>query len=269
MRIASLSMYVAPEPVLEATDALWRFVAERLRQAGLKEVPAGLDRRSVYNAAWLSPDLLLAQTCGFPYVKSLRGHVRLVATPCYAVPGCLGPLMRSFVIARKGEGISSLEDLRGRRAAVNSLDSNSGMNLFRAAIAPIAGGSQFFGTVLLTGGHAASIAAVAEGRADCAAIDCITYGHILRFAPERLAAIDVVGETPAGPGLPLITRGSASNAEIEIIRAALHSALEEPRLAQARDTLSLTGFADLSDADYDALLALERDAIAHGYPEIG
>ena len=268
MRIASLSMYVAPEPIAEATDALWQFVAERLRQDGMTHVPADLDRHSVYNAAWLSPDLLLAQTCGFPYVKSLRGHVRLVATPCYAIPGCAGPLMRSFVIARKGEGIFSLEDLRGRRAAVNSLDSNSGMNLFRAAIAPIAGGSRFFGAVFLTGGHAASIAAVAEGRADCAAIDCVTYGHILRFAPERLADIDVVGETPAGPGLPLITRGSVSNTEIEMIRAALQFALTEPRLAQARDALSLIGFADLSDADYDALLELERDAITLGYPEV-
>ncbi|RYD49220.1 MAG: phosphate ABC transporter substrate-binding protein [Sphingomonadales bacterium] len=267
-RLASLAMYVAPPPVAQATDALWAFVARWLTDAGMAGVPGSLDRSISHDDAWMRPDLLLSQTCGYPYVTSLRGNVRLVATPCYAYPGCDGPDMRSFVIVRKDAGIAALEDLRGRTAAINSRDSNSGANLFRAAIAPIARGPRFFGRVIETGGHAASIAAVAEGRADCAAIDCITYGHVARFAPEDLADIVVLAETPSGPGLPLITRGSASDEEVALLRSALDASLVDPSLADVRDVLALSGFAVLDDSRYERLLELERQAAALGYPAV-
>jgi len=261
-------MYVAPEPVAQATEALWGFLRDVLRSKGVEQVPDALDRQTLYSAAWLQPELLLAQTCGFPFAKTLRGRVRLVATPCYDLPGCDGPRMCSFVIARRDEGISSLEDLRGKRAAINSQDSNSGMNLFRAAIAPIADGRSFFDWVIETGGHAASIVAVGEGRADCAAIDCVTYGHLQRLAPERLADIIVVARTPSGPGLPFITHGSASDQDVEVLRDALAAAMSEPDLADARGVLALTGFSVLADADYDALLALETEAESLAYPQL-
>jgi ABC-type phosphate/phosphonate transport system substrate-binding protein len=261
-------MYVAPPPVAEATDALWAFLARWLTDAGMAGVPAMLDRSISHDDAWMSPDLLLSQTCGYPYFSRLRGNVRLVATPCYAYPGCAGPDMRSFVIVRRDAGIASLEDLRGRTAAINSRDSNSGANLFRAAIAPIAYGPRFFGKVIETGGHAASIAAVAERRADCAAIDCITYGHVKRFAADDMADIVVLAETPSGTGLPLITRGSASDDEVSLLREALEASLVDPSLSGARDVLALTGFAVLKDGDYERLLELERQAAALGYPAV-
>jgi ABC-type phosphate/phosphonate transport system substrate-binding protein len=267
-RLVSLAMYVAPPPVAQATDALWAFLAHYLTDSGMAGIPDRLDRSISHDDAWLRPDLLLSQTCGYPYVTSLRGNVRLVATPCYAYPGCDGPDMRSFVIVRKDAGISSLEDLRGRTAAINGRDSNSGANLFRAAILPIARGSRFFGRVTETGGHAASIEAVAEGRADCAAIDCITYGHVKRFAADDLAEIVVLAETPSGPGLPLITRGSASDDEVALLRSALDAALIDPSLADARDVLALTGFAVLDDSRYERLLEHERQAAALGYPAV-
>nr|WP_325262799.1 PhnD/SsuA/transferrin family substrate-binding protein [uncultured Rhizobium sp.] len=267
-RLASLVMYVAPPRVAQATDALWAFVARTLSDAGMAGVPGLLDRSISHDDAWMRPDLLLSQTCGYPYVRSLRGNVRLVATPCYAYPGCDGPDMRSFVIVRRDAGIASLKDLRGRTAAINSRDSNSGANLFRAVIAPIARGPSFFGKVIETGGHVASIAAVAEGRADCAAIDCITYGHVARFAPEDLADIVVVAETPSGLGLPLITRASASDDEVALLRSALEASLVDPSLVDVRDVLALTGFAALDDSRYESLLELEQQAVSLGYPAV-
>ncbi|RWX80959.1 phosphate ABC transporter substrate-binding protein [Neorhizobium lilium] len=268
MQIANLAMYVTPEPVAEATTKLWCFLRDFLRREGSRDVPDELDRQFGYNDAWMQPNLLLAQTCGFPYVKSLRNRVRLVATPCYSYPGCASPSMRSFIITRKAAAISSLEDLRGLTAAVNTPDSNSGMNLFRAAIAPIAGGSRFFGRVVQTGGHVESIAAVADGRADCAAIDCITYGHMQRFAPERLRNIVVIAQTAEGPGLPFITRGTASDQDVHVLRAALDAAILESSLAATRDILALEGFAHLIDSDYDVLLSFETEAERFGYPQI-
>lgn len=268
MRLASLAMYASPEQMARANQALWHYLAHHLRAAGLPDVPEELDASVAYNEAWLRPDLLLAQTCGFPFIKHLAGQVRIVATPTYAYPGCEGPRACSFIVVAAGSSARSLADLAGLRVAINEPDSNSGSNLLRAAIAPLAREGRFFGSVIETGGHRASMEAVAEGRADVASIDCVTYGNTLRFDPGFVARLRILARTPSGPGLPLITRREASDAEIEILRSVLQSALAEPDLAVARDTLGLTGFAILNESDYAELAELERVAVALGYPAI-
>ncbi|WP_455273977.1 phosphate/phosphite/phosphonate ABC transporter substrate-binding protein [Rhizobium herbae] len=268
MRLASLAMYASPPPLAEATAKLWDFLSEALMRAGLDEVPATLDGAVDYHQAWTQPDLLLAQTCGFPYVKHLRGKVKLVATPVYGHPGCGGPSMRSFIVVAKDSDAQSLEDLRGTRAAINQSDSNSGSNLFRAAIAPLSRHGRFFSSVIETGGHRNSIAAIAAGRADVAAIDCVTYGNVLRFDPGSLAGVRILTQTVSGPGLPFITRADASDAEIVLLRQALKQAIAEPKLAIARDVLRLKDFVVLSDTDYEPLAELERQAQRLGYPVI-
>ncbi|WP_201268926.1 hypothetical protein [Sinorhizobium meliloti] len=53
--------------------------------------------------------------------------------------------------------------------------------------------------------HRASIEAIPSGQAAVASIDCITYGNIQRFEPQRLERVRILAETPKGPGLPFIT----------------------------------------------------------------
>ncbi|MCD7109360.1 PhnD/SsuA/transferrin family substrate-binding protein [Rhizobium sp. DKSPLA3] len=267
-RLASLAMYASPEPVAAATAELWHYLRDRLRAEGLAGVPGALSTLP-YDEAWLRPDLLLAQTCGFPFVSRLRGRVRLVATPVYRHPGCDGSDMCSFLIVRSNSTATALIDLKGARAAINQSDSNSGANLFRAVVAPLAVGGHFFSASLQTGSHAASIDAVREGAADIAAIDGITYANILRFDPRRLAGIRVLGETMKGPGLPLITRLSAPDAEVALLRQVLDAAAADPALERVRDQLGLVGFARLEDADYAPLAALAEGARALGYPVAG
>lgn len=268
MRLASLAMYASPPPLAEATAKLWDFLSEALKRAGLEEIPARLDDAVDYHQAWTRPDLLLAQTCGFPYVKHLRGKVKLVATPVYGHPGCDGPLMRSFIVVAKNSAAQSLDDLRGTRAAINQPDSNSGYNLFRAAIAPLSRSGRFFDSVIETCSHRNSIAAITAGKADVAAIDCITYGNVLRFDPESLGGVRILTQTVSGPGLPLITRGDASDADVDVMRQALRLAIAEPSLEPVRNALCLKDFAVLSDADYEPLAELERQAQRVGYPVI-
>lgn len=269
MYLASIAMYVTPQPLAEATSSLWSFLRDYLAQAGLSDLPEDLNTTIPYNEAWLREDLLLSQTCGYPYVKYLRGKVRLVATPAYSHPGCDGPLMRSFIIVRNSSAAASLEDLRGATAAINSRDSNSGANLFRAAVLPFAKDGRFFGGITETGSHGGSIDAVSNGLAECAAIDCVTYGNLLRFEPDRLRDIRVHAESPAGPGLPFITAGNASDEVVRLLRQALAASIEEPSLADARDTLGLIGFSLLPDTEYEQLSALAGNAKQSGYKDFG
>ncbi|MCB1446287.1 MAG: PhnD/SsuA/transferrin family substrate-binding protein [Rhizobiaceae bacterium] len=267
MPVASLMMYDRPDAVQRANDALWIALRDRLRARGL-DVPDLLDRAGGHDSYWLRPDLVFGQTCGYPYVRQLRGRVRLVATPVFSHPGGRGARRASFLVTRESDPARDIADLAGRRAAINDWLSNSGMNLLRIAAAPHARDGRFFSEVVVTGGHMASIAAIREGRADTAAIDSITWSLHRRHAPETLSGIRIVGETPLGPGLPYITRLSAGDAEIAVLREELAGAVADRANAVALDTLGLTGIEVLSDADYTELEAFEDEARRLGYPKV-
>jgi len=264
-QVAALPMYDFPE-LREATDALWGAIAARLRDQGVA-APDSLLRGRAIEDVWTDPALLLAQSCGYPLVTRLEGRVSLVATPCYSAPGCEGALYRSAIVVREGERAATLAELRGRRCAVNDPASNSGMNVLRAAIAPLAGGEcRFFGGVILTGAHEASVRAVAGGEADVAAIDCVTWAHLRALRPAETRGLRVLGWTEATPGLPLITSLATGDATLAALRQALTGVEADPALTPARAALRIDGFMVLKLSAYDRILALQRQAEQAGYP---
>jgi ABC-type phosphate/phosphonate transport system substrate-binding protein len=248
----SLGMYDLPE-VRWATDALWAAVAARLAVQGIPAA-AELTRDVALHDLWTDPALLFSQTCGNPYVRRYRGWLRLVATPCYAAPGCDGPRYRSLLVARQGGSETGLADFRGAVCAVNDWDSLSGWVAF-AAVLPDAP-ERFFRAAVVTGAHVASMAAVAAGEADIAAIDCVTHALVQRHRPAALDGLRVVGTTALAPGLPFVTRRGIDDATVDALRAALRDVIADPDLAEARDALLLDGIEILEEADYDVIPAL-------------
>ena len=264
--VASLGMYDFPWTA-KANDALWAGLADRLRDAGV-EAARGLARDADLHDIWRNPRLIFGQTCGYPYVTALHGRVALIATPVYAFAGCQRASHCSFLIASKRHARRGLADFAGARAALNARDSNSGMNLFRATIAPLAHARPFFGKVIVTGSHAASLAAVSEGQADIAAIDCVTFGLLQRGQPELAHTVELVAQTPLSPALPFIMSVDLAQSHLSAVRAALLATLADPALAGPRKALGLIGAEILDDADYDRVAQIERDAIALGYEEL-
>jgi ABC-type phosphate/phosphonate transport system substrate-binding protein len=265
--VAALPMYDLPE-LSEANDQLWAAIAERLRASGIAGVPDRLTRDRAPEAVWSEPGLLLAQACGYPYMKALRRHAVLVATPQYAAAGCEGPFHRSAIVVRKVQQAAGLADMRGARLALNAPSSGSGMNLMRAAVARHAQRRPFFASVAVTGSHLASAEQVAAGAADVAAIDAVTWAHLETFRPALTRGLRVLAWSPRSPGLPLIT-ARAGGARL---RTALLQALEEvtrdPALSPALRTLRLEGFHALPEAHYFAALAHEQMAADLGYPAL-
>ena len=109
---------------------------------------------------------------------------------------------------------------------------------------------------------------VAEGEADLAAIDCVSYALIEALEPALVSNLRVLASSRRAPGLPFITHGGASDALIAQLRAALHSALTDPAGAEARAALLLSGMVDTNEHDYRAILDMEREASAVGYAEV-
>ncbi|MFO1170358.1 MAG: PhnD/SsuA/transferrin family substrate-binding protein [Hyphomicrobiaceae bacterium] len=263
--IASLPMYDWPE-VHAAMDRLWAGVAARCRTAGVT-VPDALERRADYQGVWTAPGLVLSQTCGYPYVKSLRGKVALVGAPVYDAEGCSGPTYRSMMIVRRDDAVGAVPGLRGRRAVINGRDSQSGYSALRAIVAPYAGGGRMFSDVSVSGSHRASLRAVAEGRADVATIDAVCWAMAERHEPAAFAGLRVLALSPVAPSLPFVTARTRSAEQ----RAMLRDALREAIAAQAaylRKELLLTGVEPIEDAAYDRIVEIEAESIALGYPEV-
>jgi ABC-type phosphate/phosphonate transport system substrate-binding protein len=264
--IAVLPMYDFPWTAA-GNDALWAAIFARLDDAGV-EAPRQLTRGPDFAAHWRDPGLIFGQTCGYPYVTRLKPLVTLIAAPEYAFPGCEAATHRSFIIRRAGDPRRELREFRGSTAGLNAHDSNTGMNLFRAAVARIAGRAPFFGSIAVTGSHEASIRAVAEGHVDLASIDCVSFALIERGRPELAGRVAIIAESAFSPCLPFIASASLGQPALAAIRQALLTALADPSLAETRATLGLAGARAAAASDYDRVVEIESGAQAQGYARL-
>ncbi len=233
--IASLGMYDRAETA-QANDALW----DRVRQ-NLGYGPEALDRTTACWDIWQSPDLLLSQTCGMPYRTKLHGQVQLVGTPDYGLPDVAPGYYYSVLLVRNGDA-TDVTAYQDRTLAYNGPSSQSGW----AAPQNHARELGFcFGQHLCTGGHLASAVAVANGDADIAALDAVTWLMICQY--EDIAKrLTVIGRTACTPGLPLIT---ANSQDAGMILAAIRSAIVEIG-PKHRKTLHLDGIVNIPAASY-------------------
>jgi ABC-type phosphate/phosphonate transport system substrate-binding protein len=234
VRLASLPMYDLPE-IRSTTLAWWRGLARHFRNRGVEDVPDGLaETPSDPHDHWISPDLMFSQTCGFPLATRLSGRVRVVATPCYAAPGCRGADYVSRVVVAENSVIEGYDRLSGGTLAVNSWESHSGYNVLRG----MPGGLGHFAAMIVSGGHRHGLRMVAEGEADAAAVDAVTHALLAEHAPAALAGTRVLCDTPAAPGLPYVT---SIDTDPERLRAGLTDALADPALSAVREALLLSG----------------------------
>ena len=261
--IASLPMYLA-HPVGSA--ALWRYIAQCLRQAGVAGVPAELSvpTNADLTAHWLRPDLLFSQTCGYPIVDALEDQVQVIGALRYTAPGCDGINYSSHLVCRADDPSSTLASFRNRVAAYNSTDSQSGYRSLRDMVAPLAVGEQFFARAMASGAHIDSLALVRSGQADIAAIDCISYAQFQRFQPEVLDGIRILGRTASAPGTPLITALGTPPALLALLRQSLHQAMADPALAATRAELLVGGFEAVDATAYAGMKDMDRQASALG-----
>lgn len=203
---AALPMYDLPERRIEVDEEL---------AAVLAALPDGCTVSPEHPATGAEvadlladPALVLSQTCWGPISKGLTPPLTILAQPDYSpYPGGDGPLYRSAIITTgAGEDVPPPESagtsipakaLAGRRLAYNEAASLSGRICLERDTA------MDFGAEIETGGHRASLAAVAEGRADVAALDCRTFALLRQFDPQA-QSVHVIGWTAARPGLPYV-----------------------------------------------------------------
>lgn len=254
-------MYAFTDELEQAWQQLFEHFSRLLDSNGDPEISLRFDSDQ---SLLRDPALLFGHTCGYPLMTRLKNRVSPFCVPVFDVPGTDGKRYSSQFIVGARSGIASLEECRGRVAAMNAPDSNSGMNVFRYAISRLHSRGPFFSGVITTGGHLHSLEAVANQQADIAAIDCVSYQLIADHWPDLAKRVRSIGLSIKTCGLPLV----APNLHCK--DAATWTARLNQALAQvsesARRRLHLAGFEPAVLADYEEIVDLENRAIETGYP---
>lgn len=239
--IASLAMYPFAH-LRDAYDHLWKAVHSRLPGS-----PEALSHELDLHAVWHHRDLLVGQTCGWPLVTQLP-DVAVIGAFDVRVPFGAAGRYRTVLIAAKPLGLQHF-----RVAAVNGYDSLSGWVSLCNALGAVPE------EVLETGAHVESVRAVAEGRAEFASIDAMSFEFVAESQPSLAGRVHIIGHGPMVPSLPLVT-ASAHAHRLHEVRTAFAAAVADPALAAVCEVLRIRGFVPFDRSDYLPLLGLRPPA---------
>ena len=264
---ASLPMYNLPE-MAAVNAAFWAALSQEVAAEMPHGHPPDLSASMPPVPDAIGGHMLFTQTCGYPLQTIYRGQYELLGVPSYDAPGCADATHCAFILVRAGSAFVTPADLKGARFALNSRHSNSGMNLPRLLFAPIAGGRPFFGRVIETGSHPASMERVLRGEADAASIDCLTYAFFKDHRPAFVEGLRVLAETPPSPAIPFVTSRQTPSSSVESMRRALLRLARDPRHRPVLDGLRIRTISPAVPEAYGVLLDYERQAADLGYPDL-
>jgi phosphonate transport system substrate-binding protein len=148
----------------------------------------------------------LAFICGLPlirYSQVVPNQLTTLVAPVMQSSrynNC--PVYYADVIVNANSNIQKFTDLAGKTFCYNDLGSNSGYNLLCHRLTQEKYPKNFFSKTLQSGSHQHSIRWVAQGFADCAAIDSLVLEQELKDYPElsqHLRVVEVLGPSPMPP----------------------------------------------------------------------
>ncbi|MEO4040668.1 PhnD/SsuA/transferrin family substrate-binding protein [Hoeflea sp. CAU 1731] len=242
--IAALPMYDWPE-LQSSNDRFWRAIRVNLAEYGIA-APERLERTLSETEIWNAPGLVIGQTCGLPYVLGLKNKVQLLGAPAYDI-ACGAGSYYSVIVVHADCPATRLDDLANLRFAYNNAFSQSGFSAFGHTLRKHGRGAETVAEQVCTGSHRASIRSVADGKADIASIDAVSWRLAQRHEPAA-RMVKVIEKTDPTPGLPYICardrRLSADRIHNAVVEAM--AGLDE----ETRDDLLLTGFSPMRPKDY-------------------
>jgi ABC transporter, phosphonate, periplasmic substrate-binding protein len=260
--VAFLPMY-AVRGTHDHANTLWSCCRDSMRRSGM-DAPDQVAHFESRLEGWLHPDLVLGQTCGLPYITQLCDRVALIGTPDYAVDGCSPGFYHSTLVVSSADRRTRLSDFCGGTLAINSKDSQSGYSAIMFASAPFAQRGRFFRRAIHTRSHSRSMQLVANGLADIAAIDSVTWRMSRQFDSDS-ASLKSIGTTEPTPGLPFI---AAAGTPAERLLAAIRAGVAILP-GTTRKAFGLVGVVPLPRKEYEMILSnlLQAEAV-HALPDL-
>lgn len=165
------------------------------------------------------------------------------------------PTYQSYIITHADTGIDSLEDLEGSNFGWVDPASASGYMFPRAHLVQETGVSDadmddWFGNVVYTGGHDASVRNVIAGDIDAAAVSDSQIIRMERDEYEGIEDIVVIGETDPIPRSPEAYRGDLPESLVEALKEA-YATFDDEEFLVAHNYHD--GFIPVDDEAYDVV----------------
>ncbi len=244
-------MYDWPETA-HAIDVLWSHIQNQLTQREI-HAPVKLDRDTHPAALWSKPELIIGQTCGWPYANYLKEQVIPFARFHYDLPDCPAGDYNSVYIGHDDDDFDHLASPQAfefvEKIAMNSDDSQSGFHVFSEITGKPAEEAIAKEKRVVTGAHRNSISAVANGDANIAAIDALAFELAKHYEPETISKIVVLGASKPKAGLPLITSNDNAHLVPQLLEAVQQAVEETP--SDVLQTLLIQGVVAARPADYN------------------
>jgi len=265
--LASLPMYDWPE-TRAITDLWWQALRKALIKEGVTSAPFNLVRHTDDHHNWKSSNLIVGQTCGYPFTHGYSDHLKILGIPDYKTRGCQNFQYQSLILCHKDQTFVDLESFRNKKAAINDVNSQSGYSAFRHSIAPLANGGPFFKEVIHTGGHRFSLKALSLGEVDICAVDPVSFALAERYVPDLVASLQIVTLSAPAPCLPLVCHRFIEDDLYNRIQQALFTAFDDPTHEDLRQQLFLNGINKGYSSDYQRIITMENEAYEWGYSEL-
>ena len=232
-----LDMYLAPP-----SEAAFAVLGERMK-AVLEE--NGVDLDGAFAAGFAA-----GHVCGITFATAPEGRYRYLATMVADSPELPAGYYDSLLVTSARGGLSSPSDFDPARhcAVINETGSFSGNLTFAAHMQAAHGIS--LGDVMRSGAHLKSIAMVASGEADLAAIDRISFSLARHAAPDDVQGVSVIGRTASHPGIAFVADAGLPEPVIGKLRAAILAFREEPSWPELQSLLGVSDITVLDPARY-------------------
>ncbi len=170
------------------------------------------------------------------------------------------PVYFSDVIVRADNDARSFADLRGSLFAINEPSSHSGYGVVRYRLVTMGETGGFFGRVVESGAHFRSIAMVASGAVDAAAIDSQVLALELREHPELAGQLRVIDALGPSTIQPVVAARHVSAAVRDQVRDAFVRMGDDPSARTFLDRGLIARFVAAGDATYDDIRCMVHAA---------
>jgi phosphonate transport system substrate-binding protein len=242
-------------------QAVAQFMGERLgiRTQFVAEV-GWLEREKRFDAG----EIEICWMCGWPYVnRADRADplVDLIAAPVMAHPRYKGqPVYFSDVVVSSDSPFYSFSDLRGASWAYNEPMSHSGCIAVRHFLAEQNICGEFFGTVVESGSHQASVDLILSRAVDGSAIDSTVFENALQQRPAirpLLRIIETIGPSPAPPW---VMHRTISPDLRDAVRREFLNMHQSPKGRAILEVAGLQRFEAVDDGHYDSIRQMAATA---------
>lgn len=221
--------------------------------------------------ALLQNKLDIAFICGLPFIQYYRHFSEqiqaLVAPVMQAKRYQNRPVYFSDIIVNAKSNYQAFADLANQTFSYNDRGSNSGYNLVRYRLLQAGYSNHFFKQTIAAGSHQNSIKLVAEGIADCAAIDSIVLEQELQDFPEYSQHLRIIESLGPFPIPPIIVSQKLGSVFINSLQSALLHPDTELQLAMAKAGIKC--YVPVKSEDYLMLGNIYDITLKAGYEIIG